>query len=146
MTTAIADLPSLPDRVPERLRLLTPESYQRWLDDGYIVIPQAIPNGLADAVAAEILDFAGIDPHDQSTWYSANTMGMVEMYASHHEWLARTSPRVHDAFADLWGCASIEAPPTAPIATSRSATRFSATTCCTGIWTWRTRNLIPPSR
>jgi len=55
-----------------------------------------------------------MDPRDPSTWYPPEKMalrrtelsynaGMVELY--HHQllWDARQSPRVHGAFADVWG-------------------------------------------
>jgi len=98
----------LPESVPAHLRALAPGDYERWLHEGYVVVKNAIPRSLAERVGQEILDFAGVDSGNPATWPTESVMGMVEMHGSPGQWLARTQPRVHGAFADLWDHEAIE--------------------------------------
>lgn len=94
--------PRLPESPPVRLRVLTREEYGRWLDEGYLVIPGAVPAEVVREVVADLYAFNGADPDRPETWTTKDKMGMVEMYAQPSLWRARTSPRLVDAFADLW--------------------------------------------
>ena len=64
-----------------------------------------------------IWEFLGMDPDDPDDWYREphRRGGMVELY--HHQalWDNRQYPRVHQAFADIWGpkrCGSASTGPT----------------------------------
>ena len=81
--------------------------------NGYVVVPEAVPPANLRAVVDAVWEFLEMDPDDPETWYrqpprpngmaELNYGGMVELY--HHQalWNNRQHPRVHGAFADLWG-------------------------------------------
>ncbi|MBM3262743.1 MAG: phytanoyl-CoA dioxygenase family protein [candidate division Zixibacteria bacterium] len=76
-----------------------------WEENGYVVIPEAVPSKHLAATRATIGDFLEIDSDDPETWYTdpARRFGFVEMY--HHQalWNNRQHPRVYRTFAELWG-------------------------------------------
>ena len=95
------------------LRVLSESDWQFWVDNGYVVIKNAISKEQAQATADFIWEFEEKDPQDPSTWYTearaeikmkelAGT-GMVEVYNHQQLWNNRQSQRVYDAFVDIWG-------------------------------------------
>ena len=102
------------------LTTLTPAQRASWERDGYLVVPNIINESTAAAAAAAIRAFVGADPAQPETWYT-NTLdiytdrtpsgarphhgpcGMVNL--NHHQalWNLRQEPRLHGAFADLYG-------------------------------------------
>jgi Phytanoyl-CoA dioxygenase (PhyH) len=102
---------SLDDGQP--LRVLSEADWLFWRENGYVIIRNAVPREQALATAAFLWEFEEKDPKDPETWYAppraemkmkelANT-GMVEVYNHQNLWNNRQMPRVHDAFADIWG-------------------------------------------
>lgn len=97
----------------EPLGVLSEEDWQFWLDNGYVIIKNAISKQQAAKSAAFIWKFEGKDPDDRSTWYKVadthhkmkelNNSGMVEVYNNQILWDNRQSERIHQAFADIWG-------------------------------------------
>ncbi len=113
-STATSSQQKLNDRSNgEPLRVLSEADWQFWLHNGYVVVKQAVPREQALATAAFIWEFEEKDPHDPTTWYTAPRAemqmkelvgtGMVEVYNHQHLWNNRQAPRVHAAFADIWG-------------------------------------------
>jgi hypothetical protein len=97
----------------EPLRVLSEEDWNFWLYNGYVVIKNAISKEQAKRTADFLWEFEEKDPNKPDTWYTApraemqmkelvNT-GMVEVYNHQLLWENRQSPRVHAAFADVWG-------------------------------------------
>jgi hypothetical protein len=86
-------------------RLLTPEDRAFWEENGYVVIHNAVPQANLDAVIEDIWQFLGVDRNDPEAWYRApiSRAGMLEMYQTQSLWNNRQHPRVHQAFADIWG-------------------------------------------
>ena len=95
------------------LRVLSEDDWNFWIQNGYIVIKNAISKTQAEKTAAFIWEFEDKDPNDTSTWYRApraemkmkelaNT-GMVECYNSQCFWDNRSTQRIYDAFVDIWG-------------------------------------------
>ena len=102
------------------LTTLTPAQRASWERDGYLVVPNIINESTAAAAAEAIRTFVGADPEQPETWYT-NTLdiytdrtpsgarphhgpcGMVNL--NHHQalWNLRQEPRLHGAFADLYG-------------------------------------------
>jgi len=80
---------------------------RRQLDrDGYIVIPQLLPEENLTAVLKDICTHTGADLNNPATWYKPaiiNTNGMVEMYHYQSMWDNRQHPAIHKVFADLFG-------------------------------------------
>jgi len=111
VSTAVTRLAA---RGTRALRVLTEAEWRHWEENGYVVIEGAVPRQAAARIGDLIWEFEGMDPADPGTWYPPEksrlrrtelsyNAGMVELY--HHQllWDARQSPRVHGAFADLWG-------------------------------------------
>ena len=113
-STVAAPRRRLATRCDRALRALSQEDWARWRRDGYVVVRRAIEPALADALASLVWEFEEMDPNDTATWYPAArterkkhslavNAGMVELYNHPLMWRARQSPRVYDAFVDLWG-------------------------------------------
>ena len=95
------------------LRVLSPEDWAFWKHNGYVVIKQAVPKTNAERLAALLWEFEEKVPTDKETWYAPpraemkmkelTNSGMVEMYNHQYEWDNRQSPRLYDAFVDIWG-------------------------------------------
>jgi hypothetical protein len=95
------------------LRLLSEDDWKFWIENGYIVIKNAVPKEQVGVLANFLWEFEEKDPNDMNTWYTppraemlmkelTNT-GMVEVYNHQYLWDNRQYPKVHEAFADIWG-------------------------------------------
>ena len=95
------------------MRVLSQADVEFWDENGYVIIPNAVPPENLQAVIDAIWDFQEMKPDDPATWYreperenqmaELNRSGMVEMYHHQSLWDNRQYPRVHGAFADIWG-------------------------------------------
>ncbi|HMN29169.1 MAG TPA: phytanoyl-CoA dioxygenase family protein, partial [Caldilineaceae bacterium] len=83
----------------------TPAERAFWEANGYVIIPNAVPQENLDAVIDAIWWFLGVDRNDREAWYTAPIAksGMAEMYQHQALWDNRQHPRVHEVFADIWG-------------------------------------------
>lgn len=81
--------------------LLTPERESFWAKNGYLIIPQAVPQDGCRAAAQALWEHIGADPQDSSTWYSRPTI-MVDLYDHPALESNRLAPKVRQAFAELW--------------------------------------------
>lgn len=86
--------------------ILSVEDHEFWKKKGYVVIRNAV--SLENAMACEqaIWDFLGMDPGDSESWYRnppERQSIMVEIYQHQALWNNRQSPRVHQAFSEIWG-------------------------------------------
>lgn len=113
-STATSSKQKLNDRtngVP--LRVLSEDDWKFWVENGYIVIKNAVPRDQALATADFLWEFDEKDPNDPETWYAPpraemqmkelTGTGMVEVYNNQLLWNNRQMPRVYDAFVDIWG-------------------------------------------
>jgi ectoine hydroxylase-related dioxygenase (phytanoyl-CoA dioxygenase family) len=99
------------------MRVLSNEDMAFWDETGYVIVHNAVPQENLDALVEAIWDFLEMDRHDSQTWYhipwgenqmvELNKAGMVELYHHQAMWNNRQHPRVHGAFADLWGTAKL---------------------------------------
>lgn len=95
------------------MRVLTAEDVEFWHENGYVIVREAAPPENLQAVVDAIWEFQEMNPNDSETWYRVperlngmpelNGSGMVEMYHHPAMWANRQLPRVHGAFADIWG-------------------------------------------
>lgn len=84
------------------------EAVAHWDAQGWVILRAAIsPQEAADA--ADLLwGIAGASPDDPESWYGSRQQGiMVQHFQGRPLEAARRSPRVHKAFAQLWGTADL---------------------------------------
>ena len=97
----------------EHLRVLSEDDWKFWKHNGYVIIKNAVPKEQVKRTADFLWEFEEKDPTDPETWYAparaemqmkelTNT-GMVEVYNHQTLWNNRQMPKVHAAFADIWG-------------------------------------------
>lgn len=95
------------------LRCLSNDQWAFWRDQGYVVIKNAISRDQAEATARFLWEFEEKDPSNKDTWYAPPRAdmemkelvgtGMVEVYNHQLLWDNRQTPRIYDAFVDIWG-------------------------------------------
>ena len=79
-----------------------------WRDNGYVVLHEAISSAQSAAAAQAVWQRVGATPDDPESWYAANDHGIMVQYFQHPAFdAARTSLRIHKAFAQLWGTADL---------------------------------------
>ena len=113
-STATSSRLKLNDRSNNKpLRVLSEEDWQFWQREGYVIIREAVTPEQAAKTALFLWEFEEKDPADPDTWYTppraemqmkelAGT-GMVEVYNHQLLWENRQTPRVYNAFVDIWG-------------------------------------------
>ncbi|MBV9864181.1 MAG: phytanoyl-CoA dioxygenase family protein [Abitibacteriaceae bacterium] len=86
------------------MSVLSAEDHAFFAENGYVVVPNAVPQENLDAVVDAIWEFLGMNPDDPVTWYQGPVRhgGMVEMYQHQAMWDNRQYPRVHQAFSELF--------------------------------------------
>jgi hypothetical protein len=72
-----------------------------WNENGYVVVHDAVSPEQCQAAAQAIYDFLRSDPEQPDTLYGHD----IWVPLLHHPafWANRESPRIHSAFAQLWG-------------------------------------------
>ncbi|MCM4166693.1 hypothetical protein KCTC52924_01542 [Arenibacter antarcticus] len=95
------------------LRVLSEADWQFWVQNGYIVINNAITKAQAQETAQFLWEFEEKDPDKPESWYAApraemkmkelTGTGMVEVYNNQLLWNNRQQQRIYDAFVDIWG-------------------------------------------
>ena len=97
----------------EPLRLLTEADWQFWIENGYVIIKNAVPKEQVAKLADYLWAYEGKDANDIDSWYKRpnaqmqmtelNNTGMVEIYNQQFMWDNRQFPKLYQAFADIWG-------------------------------------------
>ena len=82
--------------------VLSQEDLAFFAKNGYVVARKAITRTQAQRTAQAVWNFAGQDPDKPETWYEEGRGIMVEAYHQQAMWDNRTSPRVHQAFSQVW--------------------------------------------
>jgi len=95
------------------LRVLSETDWQSWQENGYVIVPNAVPPENLAAVRRLLWEFQEMNSADPATWYrnperpmemvELRGSGMVEVYNHQALWNNRQHPRVYDAFVDIWG-------------------------------------------
>ena len=96
------------EAIDEAPPVLDAAELAHWETHGYVVLRSALT--LPEARAAEELLWCtiGASPEDPATWYGRGTQGiMVQHFQDPALEVARRAPRVHKAFAQLWGTADL---------------------------------------
>ena len=91
------------------MSLLTGEDRTFFKANGYLVLRDAVPKRNCDAVIEDIFRFLEMDPNDHDGWYRRplEPGRCVELYHTQSMWNNRQHPRIHEAFAQLWGNAHL---------------------------------------
>jgi hypothetical protein len=96
------------------MAVLSKEDWAFWQENGYVVIPNAVPQENLDRMVDAIWWFLDMDRDDPETWYKykpytredrcspISGAGMVEMYQHQALWDNRQHPKIHQAFAEIW--------------------------------------------
>lgn len=105
---------------PERIRswldsiersepVLTADDLARWERDGYVVVRNAVDVDACRAAEKVIWDYLESEPDKPASWYrqSARHGIMVELIQHPALQANRRAPRIHKAFAQLWGTADL---------------------------------------
>jgi hypothetical protein len=95
------------------LRVFSEADWRFWQENGYVILPNAVPRENLDAAIDLLWEFQEMDRDDPATWRreplrrigmeELNDTGMVEVYNHQALWNNRQCPRVYDAFVDIWG-------------------------------------------
>lgn len=73
-------------------------------ENGYVVVPNAVPQENLDAVIAAIWEFLEMNPEDPTTWYPPDRKGSLAHIHQHQAlWENRQCPRLYQAFVELLG-------------------------------------------
>lgn len=87
---------------------LSPAELEQWQRDGYVVLRGALSRAEADAAAAVLWQHIAARPEDPASWYAEPARGLWFGLWQHPALdVARQSPRVHKAFAQIWGTADL---------------------------------------
>ena len=95
------------------LRVLSLDDWNFWLNNGYVVVKNAISRSQAKKTADFLWEFEEKDPNKPKEWYTSprakmqmkelQGTGMVEVYNHQYLWENRQTVRVYNAFVDIWG-------------------------------------------
>lgn len=95
--------------------VLSDRDWAFWEENGYVVIPNAVPRENLDALVEQIWTFLEMEENDRESWYKykpytredicspISQAGMVEMYQHQTLWNNRQFPRLHQAFSEMLG-------------------------------------------
>ncbi len=89
--------------------VLTAADLAHWAEHGYVVVAEAIAPGEREAVVQAIHQHIGARPDAPESWYRDSVRHGIMVELIQHAALdaVRRSPRVHKAFAQLWGTADL---------------------------------------
>lgn len=86
------------------MTVLTAEDRRFWEENGYVVVHNAVPPENLKTAEQAVWDFLEMRSDDPRSWYPDPPRGiMAEMYQHQALWDNRQCPRVHQAFAEIWG-------------------------------------------
>jgi hypothetical protein len=88
--------------------VLSADDLACWHQHGYVVLHGAVPRDSLKAAAQAVWDHVAATPEEPDTWYRHRDHGIMVQYFQHPAFEAnRRSPRLHKAFAQLWGHADL---------------------------------------
>ena len=87
------------------MELLNSSDRRFWDENGYVVVPNAVPLGNLISVLDAIAEFTGKDLADEESWYQEPMVhgGMVNMNHNQALWDNRQNPKIHQVFSEIWG-------------------------------------------
>jgi hypothetical protein len=114
INAAVTDAP-YPDEIARWLAdveasepVLSAADLAYWDEHGYVVLHDAVPPEARVAATQALWEHLGARPDAPESWYRPNDHGIMVQYFQHPAFAAnRRSPRLHKAFAQLWGTADL---------------------------------------
>jgi len=114
INAAVAGLPPPPETarriaaIEASAAVLDAADLAQWDEHGYVVLHDAAPPATLAAAAEALWRHIGATPDDPETWYRRSDHGIMVQYFQHPAFAAiRRSPRIHKAFAQLYGSADL---------------------------------------
>ena len=88
--------------------VLSADDLAFWDAHGYVILHDAVPADTREAATQAILDHLGARLDEPESWYQHGRQSIMVQYFQHPAFEAnRRSPRIHKAFAQLWGTADL---------------------------------------
>jgi hypothetical protein len=88
--------------------VLSADDLAFWDEHGYVILHDAVPADSRAAAAQAVWDHVCARPDAPDTWYRRRNNGIMVQFFQHPAFTAnRRSPRIHKAFAQLWGTADL---------------------------------------
>lgn len=79
-----------------------------WEEHGYVMLHDAVPPTIGEEAAQALWEHLDGREDDPESWYRRRGHGIMVQYFQHPAFEAvRQSPRIHRAFAQLWGTADL---------------------------------------
>lgn len=92
------------DEIDAMAPVLSAEDLAHWDEFGYLILHDAVPAETRMAAEQAVWQHLGARPDDPESWYVGNDHGIMVQLFQHPALTAiRQSPRIHKAFAQLWG-------------------------------------------
>ena len=97
------------DCVEASAPVLSADQLRRWEEEGYVVLEDAVSEPARAAAEAAIWKHVDADPDAPESWYASTGRHRIMVELIQHAALEanRRSPRIHKAFAQLWGTADL---------------------------------------
>jgi hypothetical protein len=88
--------------------VLNADDLAHWDEHGYLILHNAVPEEVRHAAEQAIWGHLGGRADDPDSWYIPNDHGIFVQFFQHPAFTAvRQCPRIHKAFAQLWGTADV---------------------------------------
>jgi hypothetical protein len=87
--------------------VLSADDLAFWDEHGYVVLHDAVAPASREAATQALWDHLGARPDEPDTWYRHRDHGIMVQYFHPAFEANRRSPRIHKAFAQLWGTADL---------------------------------------
>lgn len=79
-----------------------------WDEHGYVILHDAVPEDTRVAATQAVLDYVGARLDEPDSWYRPSSRSIMVQFFQHPAFTAnRRSPRIHKAFAQLFGTADL---------------------------------------
>lgn len=87
------------------MAILSPADHAFLEENGYLVVPNALPVENCEAVINTLFAYLGMDRNDPEDWYRPPLKpgGMIEIYQHQTLWDNRQYPRLHQIFTEIYG-------------------------------------------
>lgn len=109
INAAISGAPAVAQPVNDREPVLSPADLAFWDEHGYVIVHDAVPEADRRAAVEAISEHLDIDLDEPDSWYRTRSDHgiMVQLYRHPALGRSRNSPRIRQAYAELWGTADL---------------------------------------